>query len=65
MANGHPDAATYPLGMIADEVTLIVERENRRIANDAIAVKAAAAAVWSEQGGEHFNELITSLTGDE
>ncbi len=64
MASGHPDAALYPLGMVADEVALVVERENRRIASEAIALKAAAAAILTQSGGTHFNELITSLTGE-
>lgn len=65
MANGHTDAAHYSLGMVADEVSFIVDRENRRIASEAIALKAAASAVLCENGGTHFDELIDSLTGDQ
>lgn len=64
MANGHADAMHYPIGMVMDEAALIVERENRRIASEAIALKAAASAVMTEQGGKHFDELITRLTGE-
>lgn len=65
MNSGHVDAAHYPLGMVADETALVVDRENRRIASEAIALRAAAAAVLSKEGGGHFNDLITVLTGDE
>ena len=47
-----------------DEAALAVERENRRIASEAIALKAAAGAVMTEGGGKHFDELIGRLTGD-
>jgi hypothetical protein len=49
---------------VADESALVVERENRRIASEAIALKAAAAAVMTEEGGKHFNELIEGLLGE-
>lgn len=63
LANGHPEAWHYPLGRLSDEAHLIVERDNMRIASEAIALKAAAAAVMTEDGAEHFNELIETLTG--
>ena len=47
-----------------DESALAVERENRRIASEAIALKTAAAAVMTSEGGKQFDELIGSLMGD-
>ena len=64
MANGHPDAAHYALGVVADETSFVVQRENQRIASEAIALKAAAGAVMSTAGGPHFNELIEALIGE-
>ncbi len=51
--------------MVADEVWLVVQRENQRIASEAIAMRAAAGAVMEpKEGGKHFNELIKRLMGE-
>lgn len=39
----------------------MIERENNRLATEAVMLKSAAAAVLSEDGHKLFNELVASL----
>jgi hypothetical protein len=48
--------------LLTDEAQLVIERENNRIATEAVMLKSAAAAVLSgEEGNRLFDELVTSL----
>jgi hypothetical protein len=40
---------------------LIVQRENNRMASEAILLRAAAASIMSEEAGKHFDEMIERL----
>jgi len=45
MASGHPDAIWYPLGRVLDESNLVIERENNRMAQEAILIQQAIITV--------------------
>lgn len=62
MSIGLVDAHSYPLGFVADEVTLVVERQNAMLASEGTIFHAAGAAIMSKKGGEHFNAVIKRLT---
>lgn len=47
--------------MLNDEAALVIERENNRLASDAVMLKAAAAAVLSEDGHNEFVNLVERL----
>ena len=69
LANGHPDAASYPLGFLNDEAHLIVERENGLTAAQALATRSAVASVVDSAFGgkkahETFKQLIKQLIGE-
>jgi hypothetical protein len=64
LSHGHPAPYEYPLGFLGDEVALIVEQENGRIASESMLIYAAAAAVMSEKAGQHFMGLIKQLVGE-
>ena len=65
LANGHPYEQVwyYPLGTLADEADLVVERDNQRIASEGLTLHAAASAVISGDG-EHFKGVIKRLVGE-
>lgn len=44
----------------------MIERDNNRMASEALLIQAAAASMFSEEGGKHFGTLIDSMAeGDE
>jgi len=64
LANGHPEAMNYPLGMVSDEAELIVERQNRNLATGAILMQAAVGSTQYTEMGEVFRQLIAELNGE-
>lgn len=63
--HGHADAMLYPLGMVADEVELAVDRENRRIATLGVVVHQAVGATTAPKDmGPIFTKLIRGLNGE-
>lgn len=62
VANGHPNAGLYPLGMLNDEAALVIEQENNRIVTEATLIQAAATSVLSKEGGEYFRDLLEGLS---
>lgn len=64
LANGHPGAPDYPLGMVADEAALTAERINGWHATAGTVLHGAAAAVMTKEGGRHFSKLIKALNGE-
>lgn len=42
--HGHPEAWSYPLGLVVQETTIIVDRENQREALRARLIQAAVSA---------------------
>ena len=61
--HGHPDAMLYPLGMVADEAALVIEREDRRTATLGVVMQGAVGSIKSKERGDIFRQLITSLNG--
>lgn len=64
MAEGHPDAARYPLGILWTEATIATQRTNQRHVTDALLVQGAIVSVWG--GGKEFSKMVKGLQhGDE
>lgn len=61
LEHGHRRPDRYPIGFLHDEVAIVVERLNARIANDAIMTRRAFAAVASVEGCHEFNEMIKNI----
>jgi hypothetical protein len=61
VAEGHVQAAHYPVGMVFDEAQLVVERLNRAEATRAVLLQMAVSAVLTKEAGEKFNERIALL----
>jgi len=62
LAEGHPDAAKYPLGVLGNETAIVKQRLNRQYASVAVLQKMMIGAVLA--GGEAaaaFNKQIKRL----
>ena len=53
----------YPLGMVADEAALVIEREDRRTATLGVVMQGAVGSIKSKEMGDIFRQLITGLNG--
>lgn len=62
MAEGHPRAREYPLGMLWEEVRIVQMRKERETAIWASSLRAAISSVLSEKSGTQFDEFIEDLT---
>lgn len=65
LAHGHPDAASYPVGMVWDEAQIVVDRLNGMETTRAIMTQMAVASLLSAKGGKEFRKLIKGLNRDE
>lgn len=61
LANGHPDARLYPLGMLDDESNLIVERENGRIVTESQTLQLGMAGILSPKAVKAFTARMKEL----
>lgn len=61
LANGHPDAWRYPLGMLQDEVRLIHQRQNQQAAASMSGMYMAVAALLDSSAVRAFNDRIHEL----
>jgi len=61
LAEGHPEAPHYPIGMVWDEARLVVERHNGAHATQAVLVQLAVASVLSKDGAKEFKKTISRL----
>jgi len=62
LASGHPDAWSYPLGMLQDEVGLIHQRQDRQTASSMNGMYMAVAALLDSSAVRTFNDRIKELT---
>lgn len=62
MANGHPDAAEYPLCRMWEEAGYVVQRINGQYATEALVLQVTAISVMHKGGGAEFKKLIKRLT---
>lgn len=62
LANGHPDAAFYPVHRVWEEVTLAVERDNQRMATETLLIQMAVSSLFDKGAGKEFNKIISRLT---
>lgn len=62
LASGHPDAWSYPLGMLQDEVRLIHQRQDRQTASSMNGMYMAVAALLDSSAVRTFNDRIKELT---
>jgi hypothetical protein len=61
MAFGHPEAASYPLGRLMDEVNFVNERENSRMLTEVQLLHASIASMLSKESRRSLKELRAVL----
>lgn len=65
--HGHPDAGDYPIAMVFDEASLVVDHLNRQQATLGVVIQAATATTGMAAGREAnalFRKLVESLNGE-
>lgn len=63
-AHGHVDAAHYPLGMLGDEVRLVVKRVNGAMASEAVLLQLAVSSMFDKKAAKLFQKTLKRLNGD-
>lgn len=59
--HGHPHARRYPIGMVWDEATLVVERMNREAASNTALLQLAAGSLLSKEAGKQLKKTLKEL----
>lgn len=59
LANGHPGAWRYPLGLVADEARLVSERQGREEALRGLIIHTAVAAAPNGLVGKDAQKALT------
>lgn len=62
MAEGHPQARLYPLGMLWEEMQIVVERKNSDAASEAALLHVVGTAVMSKKGLDNLKKVVKELT---
>lgn len=62
MANGHPDAAFYPIHRVWEEAHFVVQRTNRDVATETLMLQMAVSTLFSKDAGRDFNKIIKRMT---
>lgn len=60
--HGHPHARQYPIGMVWEESTLVVERMNHEAASNMALLQLAAGSLLSKEAGKQFKKTLKELT---
>ena len=61
LANGHPYAQFYPVGMVFTEAEFIKDRINKQLASESTLIRSAISAALTKEGSKMFKDLINSL----
>lgn len=61
IAHGHFEARFYPLGMVSDEASLCVRRDNNGHVTTATLLQQAVSGVLSKKGNKQFEKTIKKL----
>lgn len=64
MAEGHPDARHYPIGMLVVETTIARKRVVGRMVSEATLIRSAIPAAIDRKASKAFKELVEKLNAD-
>ena len=62
--HGHPNAGSYPLGLLGQEAELVVERLNRLEATRTALLQMAVGSVLSEKVHKGLSEMLKTMGGE-
>lgn len=60
-AHGHTAPETYPLGMMSDEVNLVIERVNGLLITEASLIRDAVSGMVSKKNSKAFGDSVKRL----
>jgi len=64
MANGHPAARRYPIGMVWVEVDIVRRRINHQMASESLLMQTMLASILNpKKGSKTYKEQINGLIG--
>jgi hypothetical protein len=61
LANGHPEAYDYPIGLLQDETRFVSDRVNSLEVTRAILLRMAVSTIFSKEAGKQFTKSTTEL----
>lgn len=72
MSEGHPNAPSYPLGMLLDETEMAVDRINNNLVTRTLLIESMFSALPNQairpqdtkKARRRYSELITKLAGE-
>lgn len=64
VAHNHTEVDLYPMGALFDEADIIRKRIDRQTASEAILLRSAILACFSEEGAKNFKGLTDSMDDD-
>ncbi len=62
--HGHPEAQSYPIGMLWDESLLVIERLNRIEVSRVMLFQAAVSAFFSKDAANELQKLVSKMMED-
>lgn len=62
MAQGHPDAAHYPLWQLWWDATIARNRVTQQMLTEAVVLQTAVGALLGKAGHKAWKELVKQLT---
>lgn len=62
LANGHPDAAFYPIHRVWEEAELVTDRLNQTLATESLLLQMAVSSLLNAEAGRTFQKTIKRLT---
>ena len=60
--HGHSEARYYPIGMVWEEASIVVERLNQEEASRTALLQLAGAAVMSKKGASLLQKVLKEMT---
>lgn len=60
--HGHHQARHYPIGMVWEEVRIVVDRVNQEEASHATLMQAAVLGTKSKKGAQAFRKILKEMT---
>lgn len=62
MANGHPDAAFYPVHRVWEEAHLVTSRLDQVTATETLLLQMAVSSLFNKEAGREFQKIIKRMT---
>lgn len=64
MECGHVEARFYPLGMVRSETALVIQRQNKALANQIALTQLAISSLLSKDAGALLRKSLDELQKD-